>query len=80
MRPAIEVWREACVAYGGLSIEGGDEERAAAYMIEAYAQDREAKVVAEIVAELRDQWDRGELVCGDELADHIEAKFVGGHA
>lgn len=29
----LEVWREACVAYGGLSIEGGEGERAAAAII-----------------------------------------------
>ena len=31
-----------------------------------------AECAAGIVAWLKDQWDRGELVCGDELADAIE--------
>lgn len=35
------------------------------------------KLVQQIVAEIRDQWERGEVVSGDELADLIEAKFGG---
>lgn len=47
---------------------------------EAFARHRIAereRVVGEIVADLRDQWERGEIVSGDELADLIEAKFGG---
>lgn len=66
MRPAIEVWRSACIAYGGLSIEGGEGEECAERIIEA---DR-AELVAEIVAWLRSgeaDW----INCDNE----IEAKW-----
>lgn len=41
---AMKVWRDACIAYGGLSIEGTEAEQAAAAVI---AADR-AGLVAEI--------------------------------
>ena len=39
LRHPVYVWRDACIAYGGLSIEGTDAEYEAAAVIEA---DREA--------------------------------------
>ena len=48
LRHPVYVWRDACIAYGGLSIEGTDAEYKAAAVIEA---DREA-VRAEQAAEL----------------------------
>lgn len=62
MRPAIEVWEDAFRTWDDAPINPariGDEDRAAAAVIEAYAAEREAaahaKAVAEIVAELRDE-------------------------
>lgn len=68
MRPAIEVWRKALDATGCFIRFRNKPEQKAAAVIEA---DR-AKLVAEIVAELR-----ARSIAGDHLADHIEARFGG---
>jgi hypothetical protein len=82
MRPAIEVWRDAKDAWFGLGWEHPNADRAAA-VIEAdrlaIRADERAKVVAEIVAELRNldgQRDESNLL--GWAANHIEAKFGGG--
>lgn len=52
LRHPVYVWRDACIAYGGLSIEGTDAEYKAAAVIEAYGDEREAKGREEQAAEL----------------------------
>lgn len=86
IRPAVDVWCDAHNAAfdGWTSCHDGPNRQASAAIIEA---DREAVKAywyrqgkadgsqherAKIVAWLRDQWERGELVCGDELADAID--------
>ena len=48
LRHPVYVWRDACIAYGGLSIEGTDAEYKAAAVIEAYGDERESKGRAEV--------------------------------
>ena len=42
---AVELWRKACHDYGGMSIEGGWGEQAAALAIQAAFAEREARLV-----------------------------------
>ena len=69
LRDAVEVWRDAAFAYGGLSIPGETEHYAAAVI----QQDR-AELVAAIVADLRNDPD---LWLRDDIADAIAAKWGG---
>lgn len=76
MRPAIEVWRKALDATGAFIRFRDKPEQKAVAVIEA---DR-AELVAEIVAELRDQSDDNqdrEWMGPLDIADYIEAKFGG---
>ena len=47
---AVELWRKACHDYGGMSIEGGCGEQAAALAIQAAFAEREARLVGAITS------------------------------
>lgn len=44
MTEAVEIWRKACIAYGGASIEGGEGEMLAARVIAEALAARDAKI------------------------------------
>ena len=52
LRHPVYVWRDACIAYGGLSIEGTDAEYKAAAIIEADREAVRAEVARAIEVEL----------------------------
>ena len=79
LRDAMAVWEEAYRAWEDAPINPdriGDEDRAAAAVIEADREAVRAEVVAEIVAWLRDS-DEAFAMTDWEIADQIEAKFGG---
>ena len=44
MTEAVEIWRKACIAYGGASIEGGEGEMLAARVIAEALAARDEKI------------------------------------
>ena len=55
MSDELNVWREACVAYGGASIEGAELEPRAAAVIRDYGDERYQQAIADVVKWLREE-------------------------
>ena len=55
MSEELNVWREACFAYGGASIEGAELEPKAAAVIRDYGDKRYQQAIADVVEWLRVQ-------------------------
>lgn len=55
MSDELDVWRDACFAYGGASIEGAELEPKAATVIRDYGEKRYQQAIADVVEWLRVQ-------------------------
>lgn len=55
MSDELNVWRDACFAYGGASIEGAELEPSAAAVIRDYGDKRYQQAIADVVEWLRVQ-------------------------
>ena len=71
---AVELWRKACHDYGGMSIEGGWGEQAAALAIQAAFAEREAR----LVGALRNLENANDRACGARPQKVYDAMIAAG--